>query len=54
METLQHQLMRGDDGESLLTGVRSVRSPETELTGRQAPLVRDLAALEPDDAVARE
>lgn len=54
METLQHQLVRGDDGESLLTGVRSVRSPETELTGRQAPLVRDLAALEPDDAVARE
>src|ERR1700733_5554870 len=54
METLQHQLMRGDEGDSLLTGVRSDPSPETELTGRQAQVGRDLAVPEPDDAVARE
>jgi hypothetical protein len=54
METLQHQLMRGDEGDSLLAGVRSAPSPEAELTGRQAQLVRDLALPDPDDTVARE
>src|ERR1700688_4740443 len=37
METLRHQLVRADEDESLLTGVRTTPQPATELTGRQAP-----------------
>jgi hypothetical protein len=52
MEMLQHQLMRGDDGDSLLAGVPSTPRPATELTGRQAPLAREVAATNPDDATS--
>jgi hypothetical protein len=54
METLQHQLMRGDEDDSLLSGVGSLPSPQTELTGRQAALVRDVAVQDPNDTASRE
>jgi hypothetical protein len=49
METLRHQLMRADEGDSLLTGVRTPPDPATELTGRQASPAHEVALPDPDD-----
>src|ERR1022692_1514110 len=49
METLRHQLMRADEGDSLLTGVRTPPDPATELTGRQASPAHEGALPDPDD-----
>jgi len=49
METLRHQLMRADEGDSLLTGVRTQAHPATELTGRQASPAHEVALPDPYD-----
>ena len=49
METLRHQLMRADEGDSLLNGVRTPPHPATELTGRQASPAHEVALPDPDD-----
>ncbi len=54
METLRHQLMRADEDDSLLTGVRTVPGSATELTGRQAPPAQEVALSDPEDAAARD
>ena len=54
METLRHQLMRADEDDSLLTGVRTARQPPTELTGRQAQPAQEVALSDPDELASRD
>ena len=54
METLRHQLMRADEDDSLLTGVRAAPQPPTELTGRQAPPAQEVALSDSDEVASRD
>ena len=54
LETLRHQLVRADEDDSLLTGVRTASGSATELTGRQAPQTQEVALSDTDDVAARD
>jgi len=54
METLRHQLMRADEDDSLLTGVRTGPPPSTVLTGRQAPPAQEVALSDTDEVASRD